>query len=263
MANMYSEYFQTFFVLAHRDLRLIAQGIKGRLIDGCIIVFLQTLAIGQFLPLLGMPVSMIAPLYIGTITQVVFSTSFAVAFRHVYDIEKVRFFRYQMSLPIPKTLLFAEYIFSFMLEIFSILIPVFCLGTLLLGSYFPLDQMRMLPSIGMFVLMVFFYSLVFIYLAYSLNYFWFLDNVWVRRLGPMFLLGCTFFTWKQAYNFSPFFGKLFLLSPVTYTHEGMRAALLGQENYLPLWICVTVIITLSAVLIFLLQRAINRRLDPI
>lgn len=263
MASVYSEYFQTFCVLAYRDLRLIAQDIKGRLVDGVIIVFLQTLAIGQFLPLLGMPVSMIAPLYIGTITQVIFSTSFALAFRHVYDIEKVRFFRYQMSLPLPKTLLFAEYIFAFMLEIFSILIPVFCLGTLLLGSSFPLDQMRILPSIGMFILMVFFYSLVFIYLAYSSDYFWFLDNVWVRRLGPMFLLGCTFFSWKQANNFSPLFGKLFLLSPVTYTHEGMRAAMLGQENYLPLWICVTVILTCSALLMYLLQRAIKHRLDPI
>lgn len=260
---MYSQYFQTFCVLAHRDIRLIASHIKGRLIDGCIIVFLQTLAIGQFLPLLGMPVSMVAPLYIGTITQVIFSTSFAVAFRHVYDIEKVRFFRYQMSLPLPKTLLFTEYIFTFMLEIFSILIPVFCLGTLLLGTSFPLDQMRILPSIGMFILMVFFYALIFIYLAYSSNYFWFLDNVWVRRLGPMFLLGCTFFTWKQAYAFSPFFAKLFLLSPVTYAHEGMRAAMLGQSNYLPLWICVTVILSCCALLIFLLQRAIKRRLDPI
>jgi hypothetical protein len=260
---MYSEYFQTFCVLAHRDLRLITATIKGRLVDGCIIVFLQTLAIGQFLPLLGMPISMIAPVYIGTITQLIFSTSFAVAFRHVYDIEKVRFFRYQMSLPLPKTLLFAEYIFSFMLEIFSILIPVFCLGTLLLGTSFPLDQMRVLPSIGMFVLMVFFYALLFIYFAFSLNYFWFLDNVWVRRIGPMFLLGCTFFTWKQANGFSPFFAKLFLVCPVTYVHEGMRAALLGQSNYLPLWICVTVILSCCAALIFLLQRAIKRRLDPI
>ncbi len=260
---MYSEYFQTFCVLAHRDLRLITANITGRLIDGCIIVFLQTLAIGQFLPLLGMPISMIAPLYIGTTTQVIFSTSFAVAFRYVYDIEKVRFFRYQMSLPLPKTLLFAEYIFTFMLEIFSILIPVFCIGTLLLGTSFPLDQMRIIPSIGMFVLMVFFYSLIFIYFAFSLNYFWFLDNVWVRRLGPMFLLGCTFFTWKQAYAFSPFFAKLFLLCPVTYVHEGMRAAMLGQSNYLPLWICVTVILSCSAALIVLLQRAIRRRLDPI
>ena len=130
---MYSEYFQTFCVLAYRDLRLIASHIKGRLIDGCIIVFLQTLAIGQFLPLLGMPASMVAPLYIGTITQVIFSTSFAVHSDMFMTLKKYRFFRYQMSLPLPKTLLFAEYIFTFMLEIFSILIPVFCLGTLLLG----------------------------------------------------------------------------------------------------------------------------------
>jgi ABC-type polysaccharide/polyol phosphate export permease len=79
----------------------------------------------------------------------------------------------------------------------------------------------------------------------------------------MFLLGCTFFSWKQAYGFSPLFAKLFLLSPVTYTHEGMRAAMLGQNNYLPLWLCVTVILCWSAVLIFLLQRAIKQRLDPI
>ena len=260
---MYSAYFQTFCVLVWRDLRLILSHIKGRLIDGCLIVFLQTLAIGQFLPLLGMPTAMIAPLYIGTITQVIFSTSFALAFRYVYDIKKVKFIKYQMSLPLPKTWLFAEYIFIFMIEVSCIVIPVFCLGTLLLGTSFSLVNMNIFHSIIMFLLMLFFYSLLFIYFAFSSDYFWFLDNFWVRRLGPMFLLGCTFFTWHQANNFSPFFAKIFLLSPVTYVHEGMRAALLGQEHYLPFWICFSIVALCCASLIFLLSRAIKRNLDPI
>jgi len=256
-------YLQTFSVLAWRDLRLIAWHIKGRLIDGFIIVFLQTLAIGQFLPLLGMPEWMIAPLYIGTVTQVIFSTSFALAFRRVYDLKKIGFINYQISLPLPISWLFAEYIFAFMLEVCSIVIPVFCLGSLLLGSSFPLVHMNIAASLLMAFLMIFFYSLMFIYFSYAYDYIWFLDNVWVRRLGPLFLLGCTFFTWKQAYDFAPPFGILFLCNPVTYVHEGMRAAFLGQANYLPFGICLGMVILWSILFIVLLHRAIKKQLDPV
>ena len=145
-------YLKTFWALVYRDLRFIVRQLPGRLIDGAIIVFMQTLAIGQFLPLLGMPAQMIAPLYIGTITQIVFSAAYGICFKYVTDLHKDRFINYQLALPLPKTLLFAQIIFAFMIEVAFVSLPLIFLGSIFLGPAFSLHNAHWISTIAMFLL---------------------------------------------------------------------------------------------------------------
>lgn len=253
----------TFKALLYRDVRSILWTTPGRLIDAAIVSSLQILAISQFFPLLGMPNNMIAPLFLSTITQITFSISYGIAFNYVADLHNNRFINYQIILPMPKLFLFAEYILVFMIEISLVSLPLIISASLFLGPLFPVADANWPAAVLIYLLATFFYAALFLYLAFNCPYTWFLDNVWPRRLAILFLFGCSFFTWKKLYNFSPYLATLFLLNPVTFIHEGFRAALLGGNDYLPLWICIPVVFLFCLLIIFLLTRAIKKRLDPV
>lgn len=260
---MTADSLRIFCVLTYRDLRFMFWELGSRLIDGAIIVLMQTLAIGQFLPLLGMPIELIGPLYIGTITQIIFSAAYGISFRYVADLKHTKFINYQLGLPLSKTALFAQLIVSMMIEIALISLPLIGLGSLFLGQAFSLNNAQLLPAIIMYLLTLFFYALLFIYLAFSSEYTWFIDNIWARRLSPLFLLGCAYFTWKKLYAFNATIGMLLLCNPLTYIHEGLRATLLGPEEFLSAWLCFGMITIFSILLIVLLARSIKKRLDPV
>lgn len=253
----------TFWHLAYRDLRFIFWGLPGRLVDSATIGLIQVMAISQFLPMLGMPTSMIAPLFIGTMTQIVFSSAYGIAFEYVKDLHTNRFINYQLTLPLPKVALFSLFIFIFMVEIFFISFPLTILGIVLLSSYFPLANAHWFLVITFYLLTLFFFALLFIYFAFSSGYTWFLDNIWPRRLTPLIFLGCVFYTWKKLYAFNAILGIITLCNPLTYIHEGMRSTFFGDTEFLPPAICFGAVIAFSLLLIFLLTRAVKKRLDPV
>ena len=235
-------YMRVFGALLYRDVRFIISQLPSRLLDGVFIVAVQTLAIGSFLPLLGMPVELSGPLYIGTMTQIIFSTAFTFAFRIAFDLKTDRFIEYELTLPLPKFLVIAKIIVSFMIQLALVGLPLIFLGTVFLGKIFSLHNASWALSIITYFLTLLFYSLLFVYLAFNYSYPWFTDNAWTRRLTPLFLTGCAYFTWYKLYAFNHFLAYFLLINPLTYVHEGLRAALLGQENFLSAWLCVPALI---------------------
>lgn len=256
-------YARIFLHLVHRNLKHVVKQIPQRLIDGSIIVFMQTLAIGQFLPLMGMAPRYIPALYIGTITQIIFSVAYSLAFDYINDLHKKRFIDYQLTLPLPLFWLFGVFIVTFMLEIFLVSMPLIFLGAYLLGPLFPLANAHWGAALGMLSLNILFYVILLLYLAFSSEFTWFIDNAWARRLSPLFLLGCSFYTWKQLYTVNPGLSLLSGISPLTYAHEGLRAALLGSSAYIPLSICIPMMLFFCLIIAKLLVSAVKKRLDPV
>lgn len=259
---MYKEYISAWLALLYRDIQFILSQLPSRLIDGFIVVCAQTLAIGSFLPLLGMPAYLTGPLYIGTITQITFASAFTIAFRLASDLKNSRYIEYELTLPLPASWVVAKIIFSFMIQLALVGCPLIFLGALFLGNIFSLQKAHIFFAIIMYSLTLLFYALLFVYLAIHHSYTWFCDNTWVRRLTPLFLLGCSYFTWYKLYAFNPFLARFLLLNPLTYIHEGLRTALLGPEEFLAIEICIPMLIIFCVGLFFLLAKAVKKRLDP-
>ena len=254
---------RTFGALAYRDFKFILSELITRIIDGLVIATMQILVIGYFLPILGMPTYLVGPLFIGMITQIVFSAGYNIAFKYANDLHHAKFINYQMALPLPKKWLFAQIILSFMIELMMITLPIIIFGTVILSSALPLNPPSWILLIFMYLLNLLFYSLLFLQISFSSSYTWFMDNVWARRLTPLFFFGCGYYTWKGLFNFNETIAYLFLLNPVTYVHEGLRSALFGQEHYIPLLICMGVVSSACIGLGYLLGRAVKKRLDPV
>lgn len=261
MTNHHSQ-LRTFWALLYRDVRFIIAGLHTRLIDGLVIITMQTLVIGAFLPLLGMPKELIGPLFIGLITQIVFSSGYGIAFRQVNDLKKTKFINYLLALPLNKAWLFGQIILSFMIEVAFVSLPLIVLGSLFLSAYFTI-QGSFLAIAFMYLLALLLYATLFVFFIYHYDYSWFLDNIWARRLSPLFLFGCSYFPWKKLYAFNQGLGVIMLCNPVTYVHEGLRSALLGGTDFIPLWICAIVTALSCAALMIWLKFTVERRLDPV
>jgi ABC-2 type transport system permease protein len=91
-------------------------------------------------------------------------------------------------------------------------------------------------------------------------------SVPARRINVLFALVFTplLFTGSVQYPWLtleglPWFQVLSALNPLTYVSEGVRAALVPQVPHLPLWLCLVVAVTASAVLGVLGIRGFLRR----
>lgn len=87
------------------------------------------------------------------------------------------------------------------------------------------------------------------------------DILWTRFIFPLWFLGGFQFSWNSVQKAVPWLSYLMLANPITYTTEGVRAALLGQEGNLPLWICSLVLCAIWILVSWGAYTLLKKRLD--
>ncbi len=255
--------FRIFCALIRRDIKVFASELIDTIIDGIVLVVTEILLYSHFLPLMGMPSTEIAPMYIGSLVFVLFFLGENLSISHLFDLKYERFIDYQLLLPISRPWLFAHYLVSFIIEssIISGLLLVF--GLLLLGNKFAVISPNWFGLVAIYFLSLIFFGLFFLFLAFIAHFEWFMDNVWPRVLSPLYAFGCTVFVWSKVNQLSPWLAKFCLLNPLTYVSEGLRAAAIGGSDFIPLWICITVVSCTIIALFYALMLGIKKTLDPV
>jgi ABC-type polysaccharide/polyol phosphate export permease len=69
------------------------------------------------------------------------------------------------------------------------------------------------------------------------------------------------YTYSFIYKINPLIAYLHLLNPALFAVEAMRAAVLGQKEYLNFWICSSAIISLTIVFGYDAIRRFKKRID--
>jgi hypothetical protein len=259
-------YMRVMRALLHRDLMALRIKLPGLLMDSGILLCIQVLNFGYFYPFLGLPTTYIAPLFIGTgIVEFLFQSGFAFSDELIEKIphKHTTVMEYHLTLPLPKWLLFTEYLLYFMIEKILITLPLIIGGIYLLRDRFAHATGSFYMFALMYLLVVFFVGLFFMALAFMYEYDWFKDNVWSRRLSWFFNFSAIYLLWHVVNGISPVFGAILLCNPFTHAAEGLRSALLGDPIYLPLSMTVPVLCIANLICIKLLARAIINRLDPV
>ncbi len=234
--------FRVFCALLRRDLKILKKNLVQSLINGLIVAAIELSIVVVFFPRMGMPVQLSAPLFLGSLVFLLFNLGFPFAFSMVYNLKFSRFIDYQLTLPLPKRWLFAEYIINFIIQVFITTLPIIVLGIICLGNLISFEQTNWFYFFGIHLLSILFFSVFFHMCSFQFSFTWFIENIWTRVLGPLLLLSSTFYIWHRVYAVSKTIGYLFLLNPITYIAEGLRASLLGGSQYLPPLLCITAII---------------------
>lgn len=262
--NTFTHNAAIFYALMTRDLKILKRRLKGLLIDGLILLCVNILVFGSLMPLLGMPTSLIAPIFLGnSLAFFLASLGYGFATRMVYDLKFNHFIDYFLTLPLPKNWLFTYFIASFMIESTIVTLPLITFGIMLLGKNFGPINGSFLTFLAVYFLVLLFWALFFLGSSFTCSYQWFKNNMWARRIMPMFVFAPAFFTFKTVATIMPRLSKLMLCNPLTYLVEGLRASLLGGTDYLPLTICLPGIFVAIIVMSIRLHYGIYKHLDPV
>ena len=253
-----------FRALLARHMKIIKGRLTSLIIDGLILVVIAVLVFGKLMPMLGMPKNLIAPIFLGnSLSFFIASLGFNWALRMAYDLKFDRFIDYFLTLPLPKRWLFAHYVFSFIIEALVVTLPMVTIGIFALGDSFAPIQGNFIVFLCFCLCALLFWGLFFLGSTFVHDYQWFKNNMWARRIMPLFCFGPAFFTFKTIAAIAPTMSMLLFLNPVTYIIEGLRVSLLGGTDYLPLTVCLVGSFVGIVLMAIRLHYGIYKQLDPV
>ncbi len=254
--------FFIFAVLIQRDLRGLGSNLKNIFIDSVILSSFFALVYGRFFPALGMAIELAFPLALGHFVNSIISTSFHRSMAIKSDLEFKKFINYQITLPISKKWLIAEYITSFTIDLILSMLPVLILTIILLSPMIAF-KVNILAFLLIYILSAIFFSIFMLTIVFIFNWQWFVNNTWERILNPIIQFGCIFYVWKKLIGFSLPLTYITLLNPITYIVEGFRSSLLGNQDYLPMLASISVLLILDILMVIPLYKMFNKKLDLI
>lgn len=243
------------------DLKIFKHHFVNKLIDlGIYITVITTITV-YILPFFGLPqdygIIMVSGIIAGVGIMELYPNSIGLA----SDLTGNKTITYMLILPIPSWLIPIKNICYFALT--SVMIGIFSIpiAKALLGNLFDLSAVNWLLFGAFFILSAIFFGTFTIILATTMKDLATSDRVWLRFIFPLWFLGGYQFTWYSLYSLYPWLAYIDLLNPFIYVTEGIRATMLGQEGYIPLWICTIMLIFFIIIFGFIGVYRLKKQLD--
>ena len=179
----------------------------------------------------------------------------------VGDMQGDQTISFYLTLPFPQSYVFITMALSYAIRTMILSLMLLPFMKIVLGAAFVLAKVSWVKFAIIFFVAHIFFGFMALFFASILHRLEYLDNIWVRIMLPLWMTGCHLFPWKVAYALSPWLGYALLCNPLTACLEGFRGALLGYDNYLPFYFCVTVLLVSIVLFGYSAIRNLKRRLD--
>jgi hypothetical protein len=201
-------------------------------------------------------------LFSGNIIIPLMTTAFSIMFALFFDLQGPRFVTYQITMLNPRLVVLQRLLFGWLLT-FILTAPFYPIGKLLLRTELNTANTSWPAVFAMVLVSTLFctsyHLLAAIYITNPAS----INMLWARVNGPMLSLGGLFIPFFIMQQFSALFGKLMYLNPGIYITDGLRQAIIGGEQFLPLWLCMGVLTGCSIVCFMFSVVVFKKRLDHI
>lgn len=251
---------RTFWALVQRDMAVFWPHWKGRFVNSLIWSGLMLLVFEYIMPQMGlegagpfMAASAIASLGFFEVAEN--------ATKFIADLEGNRSISYYLTLPVSQAMVFVRLAFSNALQAMSLSLFLLPIYKLILWNSFSFAQFSIIKFSLIFIVNNIFFGFFSLYLASVIESMEKVNNMWTRIIYPLWWLGCFQFSWATLDKAVPYISKLSLLNPMTYVMEGMRAAILGQSDYLNFWYCLPMMMIFTVIIGLVGIRKLKQRLD--
>ncbi len=251
----------TILQLLRRDLLRYKREFFSKLFDTASLLFTNLVVFGYFMGSFGLTSSYGPFMLISAIASFGFFDTIGKVSELISDIEGDRTISYTLTLPIPSWLVFVYIGIYWAINSMLISILLFPIGKLILFDQFDLSKISYFKMILMFITLNLFYGYFSLWITSMLKNISNLGILWVRVINPLIMFGAYFYSWVAVFKVSPVIGYVNLINPLVYAMEGMRAAALGQEGYLPFWISMPVLLLFTLACAWHGMRRLQKRLD--
>ena len=178
------------------------------------------------------------------------------------DLEGEKILEYELLLMLPVSFILGRKALWYAFETFLIALIALPWGLLLMWGN-DMSSIAPLKVVGAFFCISLFFGFFALFCAAIISSSQQLRFFWSVFLHTLWIFGCFFFSWSILYSLYPNWAYVDLLNPSTYAMEMMRAALLGQQNFINYYVSGGVLLV-STLLVFAAAIALfKRRLDLI
>ncbi len=263
---MYLNTVRIFAHCMHRELRVYQEQIPKLLINHSlilpIILSISTAYLQAKSYFGGDARTMSTLIFSGNIIIPLMTTAFALMFSLFFDLQGPKYVTYQMTILSPRLVLLQRLLFGWLLS-FTLTILFYPIGKLLLGTQLDTTNTCWPAVFSMLLVSTLFCTSYHLLAAIYITHPRSINTLWARVNGPMLSLGGLFIPLSIMQQFSAVFGKLIYLNPAIFITEGLRQAIIGGDQFLPLSICMSVLISGSIVCFLVTIRLFKKRLDHI
>jgi ABC-2 type transport system permease protein len=257
----YADYLYTALQLIRRELALFKGEFWGKFIDAGILLFTTVSVFAYILPSYGLPADYGPFVLIGAIGRYGFFEVIGKVSSMIADMEGDRTILYTLSLPIPSWLVFLSIAVSWATVWSIIALLMFPAGKLILFTQFDLEKVSWFKLSLIFTLSHLFLGFFALWLCSMMKNISGLGHLLTRIINPMHVFGAWLYSWQTIYDLSPAIGIAHLINPFLYVMEGMRAAALGQEGYIPFWHSFWTLSIFTVILGWVAVRRLQKRMD--
>lgn len=259
--QMNSSYISVFKHLLITDLTIFRQVIVDKVVNSIIWAGSTLVVMEYLLPGLRGGIGYGSFMVAGSCASIGLFEVFPSVMELVTDFEGERIIDYYLTLPIPSWMVLVRNALYYAFGAFCLGISILPLGKMLLWYRFDLSQLSVVKYMLIFIATSAFYGSFTLLVASLVKNMMTIGNVWMRFLFPMWFLGGFQFAWSALKSFSVPLAYVALLNPMTYIMDGMRAAVLGQENYLNFWLCLATVICFTVCFSYIAICRLKKRLD--
>lgn len=259
MNNIYEQlYIVSQLVL--KDLVLFFRGFRDKFIDLTIMLGLNVMVFGYFMP--GLAADYGTFILVGAIASFGFFEVIGKVGMLVADIDGDRTINSKLILPLHSWTVFCSQALSWALEAAIVNILLFPLGKILLFSQFNLSSISYIKLILMILVANLFFGFFALWIAsMAKGGMRSLTHIWIRFISPIHMFGCYFYSWATAYKISSIIGYISLFNPIVHIMEGTRSAVLGSQGYLPFWMSFFAVVAFTIIFGWHAISRLKKKLD--
>jgi len=256
--------FTTFYALLHKDITISNKRWINRSIDALVWAGSSLIIAHHIMPLFGITdpaygtFTLIGNLAIWGLFEMLTSIGIFLG-----DLQGDKTIGYYLSLPLPSWMFFIEQAFASAYRSLASSILILPLGKLILGNDLILYNINWPHFIIALLIINIFYGFFTLFIASYVQDLSALTMVRSRIMFPLWFLGGFQFPWKMLYSVAPKLAFISLCNPIIYVMDGIRSTILPQEQYLPFWTCMGMLVLFSALFGYIGIQKLKKRLDCI
>lgn len=243
------------------ETRLLLKNFKQDLFDHCILVFGEILNNAYLLPVLGISRDFGNFVAIGIALNVAIFQITPIAIELMNDFEGKQVFKYLAVSPSPVWAVFARTLVARTVRGMLLCAFTVPLGVLLIYHRIDFGLISIPKTLIAWVFTCALCSLFAIFASTIPASIKHADAVWNRMVFPLWITGATWFPFRALKVVFGKYAYFFLINPVIYMNEAIRAAGLGQEGYLDFWSCIGGIAVVFALMTLVTKKRLKKQLD--
>ncbi len=243
------------------DVRFIWKDFFANLLDAIMWPIFIILINGYIITELGMPADYGAFTAVSMIVIMGAYNAWAGSMLIAADLSGDQTISYELTLPLPYWMVWIKNGLYLSIKAATFNIVPLILGKLFLGDLFDLSNMSVMHFVIIYTVASLFFGMFALWSTVITKTAEGHTRLELRLIGPMFFANGWSASWAIMYKASPLFGVLVRCLPWIYAYEGCRAAILGQQGYLNIWVCVGMLVFFIVLITGMSVWLFKRRMD--